>query len=74
MILDYRDLVAEGKLKEEKAIGIDQVRRFLKRAGKDLETAKSIEDDNGAALTLVYNSMFHAANALIRYHRVIDLV
>ena len=65
--MDYRDLVAEGKLKKEKVIGIDQVKRFLKRARKDLETAKSIEDDDGAALTLVYNSMFHAANALIRY-------
>jgi uncharacterized protein (UPF0332 family) len=67
MILDYKDLIAEGKLKKEKAIGIDQVKRFLKRARKDLETAKAIEDDDGAALTLVYDSMFHAANALIRY-------
>ena len=67
MKLDYKDLIAEGKLKQEKAIGIDQVKRFLKRAKKDLETAKSIEDDDGAALALVYDSMFHAANAMIRY-------
>ncbi|NQT66735.1 MAG: HEPN domain-containing protein [Actinobacteria bacterium] len=64
----YKDLVAEGKLKKEKAIGIDQIHRFIKRAKKDLETAKLIvENDAGAALTLVYNAMFHAANALIRY-------
>ncbi len=49
MKLDYKDLIAEGKLKKEKAIGIDQVKRFLKRARKDLETAKSIEDDDGAS-------------------------
>jgi uncharacterized protein (UPF0332 family) len=65
--LDYKDLIAEGKLKKEEAIGVDQVQRFLRRARKDLETAKAIEDDDGAALALVYNSMFHAANALIRY-------
>jgi len=28
MKLDYKDLIAEGKLKKEKAIGIDQVKRF----------------------------------------------
>ena len=32
-----------------------------------METAKAIEDDDVTALALVYNSMFHAANALIRY-------
>ena len=64
----YKDLVAEGKLKKEKAIGIDQIQRFIRRAKKDLETAKIIvENDEGAVLTLVYNAMFHAANALIRY-------
>ena len=45
--MEYKDLVAEGKLKKEKAIGIDQVKRFLKRARKDLETAKNIKDDDG---------------------------
>jgi len=66
--LIYKDLVAEGKLKKEKAIGIDQIQRFIRRAKKDLETAKIIvENDEGAVLTLVYNAMFHAANALIRY-------
>ena len=65
--MNYKDLVTEGKLKKEKAIGVDQVQRFLNRARKDLKTAKAIEYDEGAALTLVYDSMFHAANALIRY-------
>ena len=66
--MNYKDLVAEGKLKKEKAIGIDQIHRFIKRAKKDLETAKIIvANDKGAALTLVYDAMFHAANALIRY-------
>jgi len=65
--LNYKDLVAEGKLKKEKAIGIDQIHRFIRRAKKDLETAKIImANDEGAALTLIYNAMFHAANALIR--------
>lgn len=64
----YKDLIAEGKLKEEQAIGVDQVQRFLKRAKKDLETAETImKNDEGAALALIYDSMFHAANALIRY-------
>jgi uncharacterized protein (UPF0332 family) len=66
--LNYKDLVAEGKLKKEKAIGIDQIQRFIRRAKKDLETARIIvKNDEGAALTLIYNAMFHAANALIRY-------
>jgi len=66
--LNYKDLVAEGKIKKEKAIGIDQIYRFIKRAKKDLETAKTIvANDEGAALTLIYDAMFHAANALIRH-------
>lgn len=66
--MNYKDLVAEGKLKKEKAIGIDQIQRFIRRAKKDLETARIIvKNDEGAALTLIYNAMFHAANALIRY-------
>jgi len=66
--LNYKDLVAEEKLKKEKAIGIDQIHRFIKRAKKDLETAEIVViNDEGAALTLVYDAMFHAANALIRY-------
>jgi len=65
--LIYKDLVAEGKLKKEKAIGNNQILRFIKRAKKDLDTAEIIrESDEGAALTLVYDAMFHAANALIR--------
>ena len=63
----YKDLVAEGKLKKEKAIGIDQIYRFISRAKKDLDTARIIvASDEGAALALVYDAMFHAANALIR--------
>lgn len=66
--MNYKDLVAEEKLKKEKAIGIDQIHRFIKRAKKDLETAEIVViNDEGAALTLVYDAMFHAANALIRY-------
>ena len=46
----YKDLIAEGKLKKEKAIGIDQIHRFIKRAKKDLETAKIIAaNDEGVA-------------------------
>ncbi len=63
----YKDLVAEGKLKKEKAIGSDQRHRFISRAKKDIDTARIIvASDEGAALTLVYDAMFHAANALIR--------
>jgi hypothetical protein len=52
--LIYKDLVAEGKLKKEKAIGIDQIYRFISRAKKDLDTARIIvASDEGAALTLV---------------------
>ena len=62
----YKDLVAEGKLKKEKAIGIDQIHRFIKRAKKDLETAKIIvANDEGAALTLVYPFAFEGK--LIQY-------
>jgi len=35
--LNYKDLIAEEKLKKEKAIRIYQIHRFIKRAEKDLE-------------------------------------
>ena len=60
-------MLAEGKLKKVSQIGLDQVKKYIKRSKKDLETAKNlISSDEGATLTFVYNAMFHAANALIR--------
>lgn len=59
--------MAEGKLKKESEIGFDQVKKFIKRSKKDLETARNlINFDEGATLTFIYNAMFHVANALIR--------
>lgn len=50
----YKDLVAEGKLKKERAIGIDQIHRFISRAKKDLDTARIIvASDEGATIIQV---------------------
>jgi len=52
--LIYKDLVAEGKLKKERAIGIDQIHRFISRAKKDLDTARIIvASDEGATIIQV---------------------
>jgi len=68
MKLEFSDLIRSGGLIKEEEIGLDQVRRFLKRARKDLLTAKKVIGSDGAvALDLVYKAMFHSANALIRY-------
>ena len=53
----------------ERQIGLDQVIRYLKRARKDLLTARKIlEIDTPAALDLIYKAMFHSANGLIRFY------
>ena len=67
--MTFKDLIAKGGLVREKQIGFDQVERYLKRARKDLSTARKILDiDTPAALDLIYKSMFHSANGLIRFY------
>jgi len=66
---DFSDLVSQGSLKEEKRVGQDQVIKLINRAKKDLETAKSLlNSDEAVAMTMVYDSMFHSANALVRLY------
>jgi len=68
---DFSDLIKQGSLKEENGIGQDQVIKLLNRAKKDLETAKSLIDtDEAVAMTMVYDAMFHSANALIRLYNL----
>jgi uncharacterized protein (UPF0332 family) len=63
----FTDLIRSGGLIREKAIGWDQVEKYLKRAKKDLISARLIlAKDAPVAMDLVYKSMFHSANALIR--------
>jgi len=67
--MNFKDLIAKGGLIAEKQIGSDQVERYLKRARKDLSTAKKIlVIDPPASLDLVYKAMFHSANGLIRLY------
>lgn len=66
---DFSDLTAQGSLKEERKIGQDQVIKLINRAKKDLETARSLlNSDQAVAMTMVYSSMFHSANALVRLY------
>jgi uncharacterized protein (UPF0332 family) len=68
---DFSDLIKQESLKEEKNIGQDQVMKLLNRAKKDLQTAKSLlDDDEAVAMTMVYDAMFHSANALIRLYNL----
>jgi len=63
----YDDLVKKEGLKKEARVDYAQVERLIMRSKKDLQVAKNILDiDEATALDLVYKSMFHAANALIR--------
>lgn len=67
MKLMIEDLLRAGGLTKEKAIGWDQVEKYLKRAKKDIVSAKiMLAQDAPVSLDLVYKSMFHCANALIR--------
>lgn len=68
--MNFKDLIAQNGLAHEDGIEIDQVERYLKRARKDLLTAKRVlAFDEAASLDLVYKAMFHASNGLIRlYH------
>lgn len=66
---DFSDLISQGSLKEEKKIGQDQINRLIKRAKKDLETAKTLlESDEAVSMNMVYNALFHSANALIGFY------
>lgn len=66
-IPDYSDLIIKNQLKQEPNIGIDQIKRLLSRARVDLiEAQKIFDEDLPTAMDLVYKSMFHASNALIR--------
>jgi len=54
-------------LKELPEPELDQARRLIKRAVKDLATAKRIlGEDEPAAMDLIYKGVFHAANSLLR--------
>lgn len=65
--MSYDDLVKKESLKKEPKVDFKLVSRLLKRAKKDLIMAKrNLDADEPTALDLVYKSMFHAANALIR--------
>ena len=65
----FKDLIVKGGLIKERQIGFDQVERYLKRARKDLSTARKIlKIDTPAALDLIYKAMFHSANGLIRFY------
>lgn len=67
--MTFKDLITKGGLIQEKQIGFDQVKRFCKRARKDLSTAQHILDtDLPAALDLIYKAMFHSANGLIGFY------
>lgn len=64
---DYSDLVSTGSLKIEPRVGFDQVERLISRSRVDIEKAiKLLGEDLPTAMDLVYKSMFHASNALIR--------
>jgi uncharacterized protein (UPF0332 family) len=66
---DFQDLIDAGQLRNEPAIGKDQVGKLLKRARRDLETAHRIKEfDEAIAMQAAYEAMFHSANALLRLH------
>ena len=65
--MPYDDLVKKESLKKEANIDYAQVERLIVRSKKDLQVAKkNLDIDEATALDLVYKSMFHASNALIR--------
>lgn len=64
---NYEDLVGSGRLKPVAGRGSDQATRLLRRAARDLRTAELLfTNDEAAAMDLIYKSIFHAANALLR--------
>jgi len=66
MKMNFADLLKSGGLIRERAIGWDQVERFLSLARKDLATAQKIlPTDAPVSLDLVYKAMFHASNGLL---------
>lgn len=65
--MPYDDLVKKESLKKETSVDYAQVERLVVRSKKDLQVAKrTLDIDEATALDLVYKSMFHASNALIR--------
>lgn len=65
--IDLRDLIREGQIQDEPAIGWDQVERLIKRAFEDIKSAeRNMPFDEPGAMDFIYKAMFHAANALIR--------
>jgi uncharacterized protein (UPF0332 family) len=65
--LEYEDLVSEGKLRKEKEIKTEHVKKLIRLSFKDLETSRFlIEKEIGAALIILYNAAFRSTNALIR--------
>jgi uncharacterized protein (UPF0332 family) len=64
---NYDDLVKKESLKKEDRIDYAQIERLIIRSKKDIQVArKNLNIDEATALELVYKSMFHASNALIR--------
>ena len=64
---NYEDLIRSSQLKPVAGNGSDQAERLLKRAARDLRTAELLlTHDEAAAMDLIYKSIFHAANALLR--------
>lgn len=65
--MNYDDLIKMENLKETPGRDFKLIERLINRAEKDLQVAKkNLDDDEPTALDLVYKSMFHASNALIR--------
>ena len=65
--MNYEDLIKIESLKKEPKVDFRQIQLLIIRAKKDLEVAKkNLDDDEPTAMDLLYKSMFHASNALIR--------
>lgn len=66
--MNFKNYIEQGKLKRIKP-KIDQVKRLIKRAKKDLETGENILNfDKEWAYTIAYHSMLRGARALLLYN------
>ena len=64
---NYDDLLKMESLRKIDYVDWKMIRRLILRAKKDLQMAKkNLKADEPTALDLVYKSMFHVSNALIR--------
>lgn len=63
--MNFQNLIDQGLLRQEK-IGFDQIEKLLKRACKDLESAKLLlSTDESGAYRFAYDAMLHTGRALI---------